>query len=158
MKKRRFSLVIFVFLLFVACSSTDNEKELSQEAKDFASEHYSVERQHQVEELMIEAARIIDGDEELHFFYNSDYFRLAEVGTDHFYEEIGKYHKFIFGWDDWYEKYAEYGIQWAFDLEGIYEWLGNYPTNPNCADSVHFDAPFSENRKIYNELVRDYFE
>lgn len=158
MKRVNFVLLIIIILFLVSCDTTDNNKELSKEAKDFVNAHYSIEHQHQIEEIMIEAARIIDGDEELHPLYNSDFFHLYEFGTDYFYEDIGKYNKYIFGWDDWYEKYAEFGIQWAFNDSFPNEWLGNYPTNPNCADSLNFDIPFSENREIYNNLVGDYFE
>jgi len=38
--------------------------------------------------------------------YDDVFFRLDEVNTDHFYEDIGKYNKYIFGWADWYYTFA----------------------------------------------------
>lgn len=37
------------------------------------------------------------------------YYRLDEKNTQHFYEDAGKYKKYIYGWVDWYEKYAYNG-------------------------------------------------
>lgn len=38
-------------------------------------------------------------------FYN-DHFRLDDENTQHFYEDIGKYDKYLFGWIDWFDIYA----------------------------------------------------
>lgn len=38
--------------------------------------------------------------------YDGSYFRLDENNTQHFYEDIGKYNKYIFGWSDWYHTFA----------------------------------------------------
>ncbi len=38
--------------------------------------------------------------------YDGSYFRLDENNTQHFYEDIGKYNKYIFGWTDWYHTFA----------------------------------------------------
>ena len=37
---------------------------------------------------------------------HSDFFRLDAGNTQHFYEDIGKYNKYIFGWADWYHTFA----------------------------------------------------
>lgn len=37
------------------------------------------------------------------------FYRLDEKNTQHFYEDVGKYEKYVFGWADWYEKYAYAG-------------------------------------------------
>lgn len=34
------------------------------------------------------------------------HFLLPEVNNQHYYEDLGKYDKYIFGWDDWYEAYT----------------------------------------------------
>lgn len=44
-------------------------------------------------------------------FYESDiydrsFFRLDSSNTQHFYEDIGKYNKYLFGWADWYHNFA----------------------------------------------------
>jgi len=35
------------------------------------------------------------------------FFNLDPTDTQHYFEDIGKYNKYIFGWVDWYFKYAE---------------------------------------------------
>lgn len=38
--------------------------------------------------------------------YDDSFFRLDALNTQHFYEDIGKYNKYIFGWADWYYRFA----------------------------------------------------
>jgi hypothetical protein len=38
--------------------------------------------------------------------YDGSFFRLDSANTQHFYEDIGKYNKYIFGWSDWYFRFA----------------------------------------------------
>ncbi len=38
--------------------------------------------------------------------YDDHFFRLDNANTQHFYEDIGKYNKYIFGWADWYYNFA----------------------------------------------------
>lgn len=38
--------------------------------------------------------------------YDSGYFRLDATNTQHFYEDIGKYEYYVFGWADWYYHFA----------------------------------------------------
>lgn len=38
--------------------------------------------------------------------YDGTFFRLDDENTQHFYEDIGKYDKYIFGWADWYHNFA----------------------------------------------------
>lgn len=38
--------------------------------------------------------------------YDDTFFRLDQSDTQHFYEDIGKYNKYIFGWADWYHRFA----------------------------------------------------
>lgn len=38
--------------------------------------------------------------------YDGTFFRLDETDTQHFYEDIGKYDKYVFGWADWYHNFA----------------------------------------------------
>ena len=41
-----------------------------------------------------------------HDIYDQNFFRLDDMNTQHFYEDIGKYNKYIFGWADWYYNFA----------------------------------------------------
>ncbi len=38
--------------------------------------------------------------------YDGTFFRLDTNNSQHFYEDIGKYDKYVFGWADWYHVYA----------------------------------------------------
>lgn len=38
--------------------------------------------------------------------YDGTFFRLDDTDTQHFYEDIGKYDKYVFGWADWYHNFA----------------------------------------------------
>ncbi len=38
--------------------------------------------------------------------YDDGFFRLDSGNTQHFYEDIGKYNKYVFGWADWYHNFA----------------------------------------------------
>ena len=78
------------------------DKEAAYE--DYADDNYDRDHQFEVQELVID----LHNDD----IYTASHFRLdgidAENGiiwennTQHFYEDIGKYDKYIFGWDDWY--------------------------------------------------------
>ncbi|MCD4828557.1 MAG: hypothetical protein K8R90_03895 [Candidatus Cloacimonetes bacterium] len=78
--------------------------------------------------------------------YDTNHFRLDPTNTQHFYEDIGKYDKYIFGWTDWYEKYAYTGIDsidWVWDTsedDPDHKWVGNFPTHPNFADQGDYDT------------------
>lgn len=54
--------------------------------------------QHSVESFMID---INTSD-----IYEPSYFRLDNNNTQHFYEDIGKYGHYTFGWVDWYYRFA----------------------------------------------------
>ncbi len=72
--------------------------------------------------------------------YTDDHFRLDNVNSQHFYEDIGKYNKYIFGWDDWYATYVKdmgagnIECNWVFigtdtGNQSDIQWVGNYPEN-----------------------------
>jgi hypothetical protein len=103
-------------------------------------------------------------------FYK-DHFRLDGIeedgtiwnnNTQHYYEDIGKYNKYIFGWVDWYDIYAnsEYGdIVWLWDTtnpEGKNLWIGNEVTNPG---SDYYDGEgglYDTNTGIYSGFREGY--
>lgn len=72
--------------------------------------------------------------------YEQSYFRLDSSNTQHFYEDIGKYGHYTFGWIDWYYRFAvdQTGAlvpQFNFENAGTINasWIGNTPlwgTNP----------------------------
>jgi hypothetical protein len=70
------------------------------------------------------------------------FFRLDEKNSQHFYEDVGKYNKYIYGWVDWYEKYAYNGqgnlndgysdpiINWSSDANDANHTILNYTLQP----------------------------
>lgn len=75
--------------------------------------------------------------------YDSEFFRLDAGNTQHFYEDIGKYNKYVFGWVDWYSQFAAdasgtfvldlpaYNAAWIWSYNPLQpqdrRWLGNIP-------------------------------
>ena len=72
--------------------------------------------------------------------YDDGFFRLDANDSQHFYEDIGKYSHYVFGWADWYYRFAadEHGtyvgadsILWVFDSTDMTNpntrWIGNRP-------------------------------
>ena len=51
--------------------------------------------------------------------YDGTFFRLDHENTQHFYEDIGKYNKYVFGWADWYHQFASDPRTGSFYLNQI---------------------------------------
>ncbi len=106
--------------------------------------------------------------------YDGSYFRLDENNTQHFYEDIGKYNKYIFGWTDWYHTFAadptsgtgsfilddpDFADVWIFD-DGV--WIRNRTVEdvmngelsnhiyPSSDDASPLRAEYIEMRKEAN--------
>ncbi len=107
--------------------------------------------------------------------YDNIYFKWNPQNMEfnqHFYEDIGKYNKYIFGWADWYQVYAYNGQgtidwqnasfvpvpnapNWAWNSNHTI-WLGNYPTNPeNIIPGQSYDEPYSALRAKYINMRKD---
>jgi hypothetical protein len=106
--------------------------------------------------------------------YDNIFFSLDNTDTQHFFEDIGKYNKYVFGWVDWYSTYAEaqplpYGAPVNPNPTFIFtfmsppldaadprinsasnKWLYNVPLN---GDS--WDSPSSELRNEYVKMRKD---
>lgn len=132
---------------------------------------YERERQRSVENILMNLNPVD--------IYEASYFRLEDRDSQHFYEDIGKYAHYVFGWADWYFTFATnqagvfVGPVWA---PGGYDsvppdpgwvWSGNYPiyddpdrgfyTNQIVSNNTHASSPM---RKKYvemrNEAKSDY--
>jgi len=101
--------------------------------------------------------------------YDGLFFSLDPTDTQHFFEDIGKYDKYIFGWVDWYFKYAELPPVgdflnpqpiFIFDISNPANQLFNSPENkwryniPLTGDATQ-DVPYSDLRKEYIKMRRD---
>lgn len=59
---------------------------------------YARDRQDRVENILINLNPVD--------IYEQSYFRLDDENCQHFYEDIGKYPHYVFGWADWYYTFA----------------------------------------------------
>jgi hypothetical protein len=101
-------------------------------------------------------------------FY-TNHFRLDETDTQHFYEDIGKYNKYIFGWADWFDIYATNSNGnwdapspdtsnpvsfWKWDNN---KWIGNDPQNTT---SEYYENPilYIQNNGIYSDMRAEYID
>ncbi len=137
--------------------------------QDFADIHYNRDQQFFAQNDLIEDPMNnsnfyadhfrLDGIEKL----DDDSWYIWENNTQHFYEDIGKYNKYIFGWDDWFDIYAtdEAGNTvspewlWEETTEGKNMWIGNDATNPN---SEYYDSNYSDPYTIYSGFRADYIQ
>ncbi|OQY36933.1 MAG: hypothetical protein B6226_05810 [Candidatus Cloacimonetes bacterium 4572_65] len=99
------------------------------------------------------------------------FFRLDLEDTQHFYEDVGKYDKYVFGWADWYEKYAYSGNGsmtdnanysspiWIWDTnadDNNHHLLGNEVVNPNHDPTEgSYEPLYSDLRKSYIKMRKD---
>lgn len=117
---------------------------------------YDRDRQHQVEDFLknVNSADI----------YNDTYFRLDNFNGQHFYEDIGKYPHYVFGWADWYYTFAadENGNLveplWSPTPQAddpTWTWRGTYPygSNNSVINPILFDShENSPMRKTYIDM------
>jgi len=111
----------------------DKEREYER----FADAHYSRDRQNATQDDLI---RYLVPNSPGYLFYigdngdltnhgNGGHFRLDADNTQHFYEDIAKYDKYVFGWDDWFDDYYTQNgntVDWQFGEDGKY-------TNPSIS-------------------------
>jgi len=134
--------------------------DITKQYKDYADQHYSREQQETIQQDLIDDPLSNDS------FYNG-HFRLDHENTQHFYEDIGKYDKYIFGWEDWYAIYGwdidDWGHlyetgqpDWEFSEEGILEKVnvGNYESDYYIGNEALYDAA----RGIYSDMRQTYID
>jgi len=59
--------------------------------------------------------------------YDTNFFRLDPTNTQHFYEDIGKYNKYIFGWADWFYNFATDPMTGNFVLDNPEYFAASFP-------------------------------
>jgi hypothetical protein len=97
-----------------------------------------------------------------------NHFRLDDTNTQHFYEDIGKYNKHIFGWADWFDIYASNAdgswtndINWNFedDANGLDDWIGmDDPANPGSDYYVGNESLYEGKNGLYSGMRAEYIE
>ena len=121
------------------------------------TKRYDRDRQHRVESILLglNASDI----------YESSYFRLDGDNTQHFYEDIGKYPHYVFGWADWYYHFAT--DQDGVDLDPIWYpgghednpgwvWHGNYPLWNDDALGYSVDIPVENYNHASSPMREEY--
>jgi len=154
--------------------------EIVSDYKKFADIHYRRLNQYQVQkDLILQNAGDIytpgmqsgyndetDQEHWLDEWGNGAHFNLDYENTQHYYEDIGKYNQYIFGWNDWYDIYATLdgeiytNPRWEFDNG---KWIGmEGPTNPTSdyflADQNSYNrvsGKYSGFRAEYISMRRD---
>ncbi|NQV17116.1 MAG: hypothetical protein HQ534_01020 [Armatimonadetes bacterium] len=121
--------VIEIGLWYGLMHFTKEGQDLEKDFEKFADDHYSRTYQHDAEDDLIIAP--LNNST----FYDN-HFRLDDANTQHFYEDIGKYDKYIFGWLDWTSIYATHpdgywtGPDWIWEEDELgNRWEGNHPTD-----------------------------
>ena len=136
--------------------------EIVKDYEKFADRHYNRNHQYLIQKDLIlqnegdiyspgmQPGYTDEGDEAhwLDEWGNGAHFNLDCDNTQHYYEDIGKYNKYLFGWNDWYEIYATLdgeiytNPRWEFDNG---KWIGmEGPTNPTS--DYYLDDPNSYER------------
>ena len=97
-----------------------------------------------------------------------NHFRLDDSNTQHFYEDIGKYDQYIFGWLDWFTIYAtdENGywtnnINWDFDTDvnNLEYWVGmGDPANPTDSLYIENQSLYEGKNGLYSRMRAEYIE
>ncbi len=123
------------------------------------TKRYSRERQHRIEDIIM-GLNTQD-------IYESSYFRLDDSNTQHFYEDIGKYPHYVFGWADWYYHFAtdQAGIdQDPIWYPGGYEdnpgwvWSGNYPLYDDEQYGYSVEIPVENNTHASSRMRKKYVD
>ncbi len=123
--------------------------QIEKDYQKYADKNYDRDRQDEVQDNLIALSKAGT----ISAIYGDSFFRLDKDNTQHFYEDIGKYNKYIFGWEDWYNNYVASdtgNISWEFDDNKL--WVGNYPIGSN---QESYDIPYSDMRAKYIRMRRD---
>ncbi|MBN2828757.1 MAG: hypothetical protein JXR56_00385 [Candidatus Cloacimonetes bacterium] len=103
---------------------------ITDDYEKFADDHYSRDRQHHIEPFLREKY--------LNDVYDDTFWRLDDDNSQHFYEDISKYDKYVFGWSDWYDAYATDSngdevtpIFYGDGTDADFHWNGNQVMNSN---------------------------
>ncbi|MCL1826978.1 MAG: hypothetical protein FWG20_02955 [Candidatus Cloacimonetes bacterium] len=137
--------------LFVAANHFDKKGDrLTRKFEKFADAHYDRDHYEIVKNNFIASAT--------HPMYDENYFRLGDKVTDkqHYYEDIGKYHKYIFGWDDWFMNNAdsEGNVNWLWDDDRF--WIGSVHKNGD-REVPPYSALRAEYFKMRDEANETYY-
>ncbi len=126
--------------------------------QDYADLYYDRNQQHY-------AANDLIGDPMNNSNFYDDHFRLDDENTQHFYEDISKYNKYVFGWNDWFDIYATddagntVSPEWLWEetTEGKNMWIGNAVTNQE-SEYLIGNSNYSDPYTIYSGYRANYIQ
>ena len=159
---------------YIYFTNAGNNKE--EDFKKYADEHYYREYYNEVRDDLV---GVYNDDNDygaannpgFYGYYDDEHdeglFRLDSDKTQHYYEDIGKYEKYIFGWSDWYGIYAsdeegnfvnpDWG--WENDAETHKKWSNMAgPTNPNHPDYLANQTLYDQQGGKYSTLRQGYID
>ena len=155
---------------------TNNGNEATSDYERYADKFFDIDNQYKVQRNLIYHPNSgkFYGDPEtqdLDYWGNGAHFRLKKDDMQHYYEDIGKYSQYTFGWEDWYNTYVEelggdeVFVNWIFnDATNPYDirWIGNRPINDPNQIHITKETPYhgSELRDIYVNMrnrAEDYY-
>ena len=159
-------------MIYYKNAGNDQEEDF----KDFADAHYD---RGSYEDVRDDLVGVYGDDNDygsanfpvFYGYYNEQsdegLFRLDTDNTQHYYEDIGKYDKYIFGWNDWYAIYAtdeagnEVEPNWAWEdaTADHRKWIDmSNPNNPNDPDYQANQAVYDQNNGLYTSYRAEYIE
>ncbi len=149
--------------------------DITKQYEDYADQHYNRDYQNWAQRSLINnplsyndfyAPDDYDPDDPTDYG-SGGHFRLDHENTQHFYEDIGKYDKYIFGWEDWTDIYATIegtntwtGPQWIIEQNeyGQGLWVGNTPINEQSDYYIGFEDLYDSERGIYSYMRKTYID
>jgi len=148
--------VIEIGLWYGLMHFTKEGQDIEKDFENYADEHYSRTYQHSAENDLIE-------DPLNNSTFYDNHFRLDDTDTQHFYEDIGKYDKYIFGWLDWTSIYATHpdgywtGPSWIWEEDELgNRWEGNHPTDSLSSYYVGNEGLYDGNLGRYSGMRAEY--
>lgn len=157
----RRSITTYIFPLIeiglIAGYFVNYNEGLDKEAdyQNFADPLYNRGHQHDAEDDIIQ----------YNTSFYENHFRLDDKNTQHFYEDIGKYDKYLFGWIDWFDIYArgENGEftspSWIWDGEGSDMRIAGVDTlNSDSSYYIGNELAYDSANGMYSGYRAEYIE
>ena len=170
--------VIEIGLWYLKGTNQKKGDDMTKDYEKFADEHYDMMRQFKVQRNLIEnpfsgtfygdsrelseSPDFKDPIKRLDYWGNGAHFRLKKDDMQHYYEDIGKYTRYIYGWSDWYGTYVQdiddvnVFVDWVFNGEVNpldIRWIGNKPIANPEETHITKDTPF-EGSALRSEYVK----
>ncbi|MCF7910941.1 MAG: hypothetical protein K9M99_00310 [Candidatus Cloacimonetes bacterium] len=149
--------------------------DITKQYEDYADQHYDRDDQWHAQKSLIDNPLSYNSfyapddydQNDLYDYGEGGHFRLDHEDTQHFYEDIAKYNKYLFGWEDWTDIYATISgsntwtsPQWIIENNeyGQGLWAGNNVVNPGSEYYTDNESLYNGERGIYSVMRQSYIE